>query len=148
MAFNHQSTIDYVITSCREIIDDFVILDPDINFSDHLPIMAVCRYIDCASLAGVSADGNKSNSSALPVHFRWDHADLIGYYRYTGQWLQPLLDNLRAVVNQYNNHEVIDVCSAIDTLYNRMVNVVGLYSNCSSSICSPKTQIVLQILVG
>ena len=123
-ALGHQSTIDYVITSCRDVIDDFVILDPDINFSDHLPIMAICRYVDCG-LTSASADCNRSNSSALPLHFRWDHADLIGYYRYTGLWLQPLLDNLRAVVNQYNNHEVIDVCSIIDTLYDSMVNVVA-----------------------
>ena len=83
-ALNHQSTIDYVITSCKDIIDDFVILDPDINFSDHLPIMAKCRYIDHESAAVMSKINNSDNShSALPVQFRWDHADLIGYYRYT-----------------------------------------------------------------
>jgi hypothetical protein len=39
--------------------------------------------------------------------------------------IQPLLHNLRAVVDQFNNHEVTDVCSAIDSFYDSMVNVVA-----------------------
>ncbi len=42
-ALNHQSTIDYFVTSSSCNITEFSVLDPDVNFSDHLPIMAVCR---------------------------------------------------------------------------------------------------------
>ena len=77
-ALNHQSTIDYIVTSSIDSIADFAVLDPDINFSDHLPIMAVCKYI-------VTNDGrtdarttnNCDSDNSLPVHYRWDHADLI-----------------------------------------------------------------------
>jgi len=37
------STIDYVLTSNADSVVAFNILDIDINLSDHLPLMAVCK---------------------------------------------------------------------------------------------------------
>ena len=39
-ALRQQSCIDYVLTSAASAIDSFVVMDPSINFSDHLPITA------------------------------------------------------------------------------------------------------------
>jgi len=122
-ALNHQSTIDYVLTSSNNIVNEYVILDPDINFSDHLPIMATCQCVVPATSECIST--KSAADTALPVHFRWDHADLIGYYRFTGLYLQPLLDNLRNVVNQFSNHQVIDVGPTIDMLYDDIVNILA-----------------------
>jgi len=35
-ALNHESQIDFFLTSLTVFVNDFVVLDPDINFSDHL----------------------------------------------------------------------------------------------------------------
>jgi len=127
-ALNHQSTIDYVVTSSIDSIVDFMVLDPDINFSDHLPIMAVCKYRPIANVGGNTVTDTRSSNctsdNSLPVHYRWDHADLIAYYQYTDYWLQPLVTRLDAVVSQFNNHEVIDYGPVIDSLYSDMVNVL------------------------
>jgi len=38
VALGHENCIDYILTSCPEGIVDFDVLDPDVNFSDHLPL--------------------------------------------------------------------------------------------------------------
>jgi Endonuclease/Exonuclease/phosphatase family len=43
-SLHQHSTIDYIFTSSAGIICDFNVLDPDINFSDHLPVSAVCEF--------------------------------------------------------------------------------------------------------
>ena len=35
LALNHQSQIDYAVTSSPLDVIDFAVLDPDLNFSDH-----------------------------------------------------------------------------------------------------------------
>ena len=39
LALNHHSTIDYMLTTLATNEINFDVLDPDINFSDHLPLM-------------------------------------------------------------------------------------------------------------
>jgi len=58
--------------------------------------------------------------------FRWDHADLVSFYQYTGVWLQPVLsrlDRLTEAVHSSVNidmlrdliHEIVDVlCYAVN----------------------------------
>jgi len=43
-ALNHQSRIDYMLSSCADDITDFAVVDPDINFSDHLPPARCYQY--------------------------------------------------------------------------------------------------------
>ena len=45
-ALHHQSTIDYILVSSCDCVCDFDILDPDINFSDHLPLILPCVCSD------------------------------------------------------------------------------------------------------
>ena len=39
LALNHHSTIDFMLTTLAMNVINFDVLDPDINFSDHLPLM-------------------------------------------------------------------------------------------------------------
>lgn len=122
-ALNHCSCIDYMlISSCDEIMH-FDVLDPDINLSDHLPLLAVfkCDFADVHNTAAAAA---KHACDARPVHYRWDHADLSAYYQFIGHALQPVLDRLDSVVVQFNNHESIDCVAAIDACYNDVVTVL------------------------
>jgi len=76
-ALNHPSCIDYIITSKIDEISNFEILEPDRNFSDHLPI---------SDSVACSISTERKNTSASRVsspdqlHLRWDKADLNSYY--------------------------------------------------------------------
>ena len=37
-ALGHSSCIDYILVSSPPSVHDFAVLDPDINYSDHLPL--------------------------------------------------------------------------------------------------------------
>jgi len=43
IALNQQSHIDYILGSSECDFSDFVVIDPDINFSDHLPLFATFK---------------------------------------------------------------------------------------------------------
>ena len=43
LSLNHESRIDYVLVSDASDVSQFTVLDPDINFSDHLPLFHVVR---------------------------------------------------------------------------------------------------------
>jgi len=58
------------------------IIDPAINFSDHLPVMAVCEFTLPVDKNDVT---NKPPAAAArPIQYRWNHADLVAYDQYTG----------------------------------------------------------------
>jgi len=51
------SAIDYMLSSNFEKIVAFNILDIDINLSDHLPIMVICKYDIRASPSSCTSGG-------------------------------------------------------------------------------------------
>ena len=64
------NAIDYMLTSSAEKVVAFNILDVSINWSHHLPIMAVC-------LTGVESEILHEHSLPSEVtHLRWDHAPI------------------------------------------------------------------------
>ena len=96
-ALNHISHIDYILTSSDNDVDNFCVLDPDVNFSDHLPLLAV---ITCSV---TSVDQSQCSSStrrpkATTEQLRWDRADLNAYYYSTGERLAPFLALLNTVI--------------------------------------------------
>jgi Reverse transcriptase (RNA-dependent DNA polymerase) len=122
-ALHHQSTIDYILTSSGDCISDFDILDPDINFSDHLPLIATC---ECSSPNNAyNENGSNVPSSKLPAYYRWDRADLLSYYTYTGQWLQPVLENIENI----EKLDCDDIIALIDSSYNDTVSVLIYAAN-------------------
>ena len=81
------------MASTQDIVSSFEVLDPDINFSDHYPIIASCKMS-----IGSKNDMLHSCSSSNVLCYRWDHADLVSFYQYTGVWLQPVADKLDHLV--------------------------------------------------
>ena len=106
-----------------------IVLDMDINLSDHYPIMAVCA---CPKL---SIDQNSCQSNQAEIHhFRWDHADLDKYYEYTRQMLQPVYDDLIALAGRYRSLDVKIVADKIDSIYNSFTSALRI----SAEIFIPK----------
>jgi len=52
IALNQQSHIDYILGSSEWDFSDFVVIDPDINFSDHLPLFATFKCSCFPTLKG------------------------------------------------------------------------------------------------
>ena len=78
-ALNHTSHIDYIRASSDEDVDNFCVLDPDVNFSDHLPLLAV---ITC-SVTGVDqrqCSFSMRRPKTTTEQLRWDRADLNAIY--------------------------------------------------------------------
>ena len=126
LALNHRSTIDYILASSGDIVLNFEVLEPDINFSDHYPIAATCKL----SLT-VSIDSTTSNRASDDVTvFRWDHADLISFYQYTGVWFQPVLTKLDCFSEAVDSHDSDTVCDFVNVVYQDIVSVTQPTCTC------------------
>ena len=100
-------------------ISSFEILDVDVNFSDHLPLIIKCN-INTASVKPIK----KEVTDGAPVtKLRWDHADLLSYYSYTSQYLQPIYYELLHIEQ---NSLLFNDVTMIDTIYERIVNALTL----------------------
>ena len=112
-SLNQYSYIDYALVSSEVVLSDFVVMEPSVNFSDHLPlfISLVCT---------LKSDCSKGERTA-PVQYypRWDKADRDAYYRYTG-------DNLVSLVSELDELIINNSCSTdeIDEVYERIVSVL------------------------
>ena len=62
----------------------FEVIDPPINLSDHLPMLAICSC-NLNSTVDDNIDHNADSIKAAPVVVKlsWDHADLSQYYTET-----------------------------------------------------------------
>jgi len=77
-ALNQQSSTDFMLTSNIEKSLYFEILDPDTNFSDHLPIaisLTCPTSIKCKK-SNVAMD----NLFPIQQDVRWDKVDNSSYY--------------------------------------------------------------------
>jgi len=111
---HHTSTIDYILTSNADSVVAFNILDIDINFSDHLPFMAVCK---------TDIESELVNELSLPTEFtnlRWDYARTDLYYEHSRVLLQPVLDDLDNIIEHLNERHSL-ICH-IDHVYKRVVD--------------------------
>ena len=75
---NDQSQIDYAVTSSSKDVVNFEVLDPDVNFSDHFPVLAtvVINYL----FDNIRHLLPHSGSKHLTHHqLRWDYADRTSY---------------------------------------------------------------------
>ena len=87
IALNHESQIDFVLVSHNMNLDNFKVLDPDVNFSGHLPLTATITYLD---------QNVTTQVSTMPTqkYLRWDRTNTEAFYYYTGAHLHPLLVTL------------------------------------------------------
>jgi hypothetical protein len=115
-ALGHYSYIDYVLTSSIDELNSFNVLDPDLNFSDHVPIMII---VDC--LITNNAESCRQPNSLHVTQYRWDKADKVGYYEFTGYRLAALLETV--------NNIDITCCSItqsdVDDIYNQVVTALN-----------------------
>jgi len=98
LALNQRSRIDYILASPGCQINDFSIIDPTINFLDHLVLFAT-------AVCHTSAPHVKTANKPCPVQnqLRWDQADLISYYFCTGDLFGALLTRLDEALLLYDN---------------------------------------------
>ena len=115
-SLGRMNSIDYfLISDCQSAIA-YNILDLDVNLSDHLPILTICRCV----LPVKYQSKSKPSPSAEIAHYRWDHAPLGQYYQHTLFLLQPVLDELKMLENSSGNGSLsIDLT---EILYNKVIN--------------------------
>jgi len=115
-----QSYIDYITTSSPGSVLAFNVLDPDINFSDHLPLYASIRY--CAPTKPLDTVGDSrhfaaNNNRHVHKKLRWDKADLDSYYGYT-RIFESMLGNCDEVIESVNLKGYCDnECQSLLTEY-------------------------------
>ena len=97
IALSHENQIDYVLTSDPNCISNFQVLDPNVNFSDHVAIRISVNSINIENILNASDSlSNHRPNDARISHLRWDKGDKVPYCYLTGQKLMPLvvvLDN-------------------------------------------------------
>ena len=124
-AHSCQSTIDHFLVSNIHDVASFEVLDPVVNYSDHVPIVIkyLCALIRDDSQNGADTDSPSNNKSSVKYH-RWDHADIMSYYYYTG-------DRLRGLFDMLDKHEATSVSeTTIDSFYNDIVDMLNHYADC------------------
>ena len=119
-ALGHQSNVDYIVTSSPADIVRYEVLDVDINFSDHLPLLTIF------ACSATTLANNRGQSGIAPsTQLRWDHADKISYYEFTRCQLQAILDHIQVVMELYRNGESLDYCLLIQQIYDDIIDVLN-----------------------
>ena len=67
--------IYYISTSSCDCIVAFDVLDPDINFADHLPHRPILTCV-CTDSNRCETHNDSCAPSKSPAHYSWDRADL------------------------------------------------------------------------
>ena len=121
-SLNQESCIDYMLTSSPDYLLGYDVIDPDINYSDHLPILGYFKY----ALASDEVLNRPKCASKSSLQLRWDHADLLSYYQFTRIYLEPILDHISAITERFEMNDSIDYSGFIEQLHDEIVNVLGL----------------------
>ena len=95
---NYFSNIDYMVYN-NAVVNDFTVIEPHINFSDHLPSSVLCKVNFCLSY--LETDNRRPDDSV--EYLRWDHADLLLYHSYTR-------DYFTASVRRTTCHRGVRLC--------------------------------------
>ena len=128
---NQQSYIDYIFTSSPGSLLSFNILDPDINFSDHLPLCATFHLNSIPDKP--TAVGSPVDIASARVHkrLRWDKGDLASYYSYTSVLNSMIctcdtaIDSVRNTGNSDIRFYDAEYQSVVDEIYNEVVTVLN-----------------------
>ena len=130
----HRDLIFQVLTSDTDDVNNFPVIEPNINFSDHLPIMLnliigkgkglICSSVNPASNA--ESNNRPIDDGIRQWQMRWDKADIAAYYHYTGAHLTPLI----------NVSVPPDIADCIEYTYDSIVSTL----NSASSIFVPRVK--------
>jgi len=126
----HLSCIDYILVSSPSSVRDFAVLDPDINYSDHLHLKVT---LSGSFSVNVKSNISTSNTDASGLYLRWDKADLASFYAYTGSQFSVLSNSLDEILVHFddakNKGARFDAAFYIDTLYDALVNILCTGAN-------------------
>ena len=113
------SCIDFILTSNKRKTSNFEILDPDLNFSDHLPITISITFAVSGHDRLTTKTTYKNSFNQLCL--RWDKADINSYYSYTGQRLQNTLLKLDIAIKlcEITSPDIVDI------LYNEIISTLN-----------------------
>jgi len=126
LSLDQYSSIDYILTSSACGVKRFGVLDPDINFSDHMPLITeitTCSHIDSKSVCGSS----HSRASDLLMQLRWDKCNSAAYYDYTRVHLAPLSDLVNDTLENVEGRKIsfYDIVNNIELCYTSIVSVLS-----------------------
>jgi len=119
-SLNSMSCIGYFVTSDQSSTIAFNILDLDVNFSDHLPIMVV---LVCNLLNNATEGKSQASFDPCVINYRWDHANLDLYYQHTLVLLQSVLDDLKLHENYYLGGGEFTI-ELLDKWYNEVISAL------------------------
>jgi hypothetical protein len=97
----------------------FDVIDPDINFSDHLPIMGSFQLLLCAT------ESSGLNATMAPSQLRWDRADLQSFHNCTCYHLEPILARLDCVLMCFDSNDYIDYKLCTGELYDNIAALLN-----------------------
>lgn len=117
-SLDHSSVIDYFVCNAVDSILDYSVLDPDINFSDHLPISICCKLTHPVLVV------TKSIKQQKVKQLRWDHADLLSYYNTTRNVLYPLYYEILEFNAHLSESLSADRQHFIDCYYSKVVEAL------------------------
>ena len=124
----HFSTTDYLL--CNNVkVTLFDLIDPAINYSDHLPLWLTCTVKSNEVDSSSSMNQTQMNTEHNVTQLRWDRADTVSYFYGTQTYLQPILPQLIAA-EQDPNFDTTD--DYIDNMYSNIPNSCSLL--CSQSL--------------
>ena len=121
---NFFSNIDHIVFN-NVHVENFEVLEPCVNFSDHLPITVYCSV--CLDVVRNDLTKNVSDNDSI-LHLRWDHADLALYYNATRDYLQPILTELINLDCLEASHNYISP-QYIYLIYERVVTILNDCAN-------------------
>ena len=106
----------------------FEVLDPDVNFSDHLPLSFCLQLNDDVNRDIICSKTNESTKTGIASErrLRWDKADLAAYYFHT---------NLFTGLSQEINKK-IEYCKEGNDKYGLQEYVNFVYDEIVSVLCS------------
>jgi len=128
-ALRQQSRIAHILSSMN-VVSSFVVMDPSIDFSDHLPLMAELFVNDCP-VTTPSCDKAKNSRCDENMQWQmcWNNAYKNGYYHYTNIYLSPLVYVIDNMLQTSSINVLLDVTSCIDQTYNTVVSILKSASN-------------------
>ena len=123
------SCIDYFVISNIDNVIAFNVIDHGANLSDHLPIAVLCQCEKTDINCNINNLPGKVKSQQ--TYSRWDYADINSYYLLTGQYMQPLLNDLIAfesncasVTSEDSNSRLL-VTGVINSMYENIVRILN-----------------------
>jgi len=121
LALKQQSCFDYILVSPGCDVSEFSVVDPDINFSDHLPL-----YVAMKCSISKPVDKSRGQTIITQRQLRWDKADSVSYYYYTGLLLNPLLEKLDKASKDYDNGDIAntDVTTLVENVYCEIADIL------------------------